>query len=176
MNDSTPSTNPYSEIPAGDIDGMHKPQFLYRDDASDIKSHPFFREIPWAMLHEVRPPMIPRVKHGGDTKYFDQEAPISEVDEMSSDSFESERHDEQLAIFRPASEHFGAREVTNPDAPGGVVEFVAPIGKSPKEKKKRAKDRILRDETTMKDAMELRKAGAFLGYMYRRPTDVILSA
>lgn len=40
--------------------------------------------------------------------------------------------------------------------------------KTPKKEKKRPRDKILRDATTAKIAMKLRKQGAFLGYEYRK--------
>ena len=60
--------------------------FVYPDDASDIKAHPFFNRIAWDRLHLTRPPFVPDVKGRDDTKYFDEEDPISDVDDASSHS------------------------------------------------------------------------------------------
>jgi protein-serine/threonine kinase len=64
---------------------------VYPNDAEDIKSHPFFRNIQWSQLHQTRPPFVPRV-HGGQpiTKYFDDEAEImSASDHLDSSSYEA---------------------------------------------------------------------------------------
>lgn len=54
--------------------------FVYPGDAEDIKRHAFFREIEWDTVHLRRPPYVPRVKDWEDTKYFDEEEPISDID------------------------------------------------------------------------------------------------
>lgn len=38
--------------------------------ASDVKQHPFFRGINWALLRHQRPPIIPRVRDPLDTSNF----------------------------------------------------------------------------------------------------------
>ncbi|CAG8468771.1 35009_t:CDS:2 [Racocetra persica] len=40
-------------------------------DASDIKSHPWFKGIDWDNIHKMTPPFIPRLKDETDTKYFE---------------------------------------------------------------------------------------------------------
>ena len=48
--------------------------FVFRDDAEDIKTHPFFRGIEWSALHLTRPPFVPPVSvNQSITKYFDDE-------------------------------------------------------------------------------------------------------
>ncbi|KKY25365.1 putative serine threonine-protein kinase cbk1 [Phaeomoniella chlamydospora] len=59
--------------------------FVYADDADEIKAHKFFRGIKWNELHLRKPPFVPRVKSWEDTKYFDEDEPVSDV-ESSSDS------------------------------------------------------------------------------------------
>ncbi|KIW62890.1 hypothetical protein PV04_09782 [Phialophora macrospora] len=54
--------------------------FVYDGDAEDIKRHAFFRGVDWETMHLRRPPYIPRVKGWEDTKYFQEEEPISDVD------------------------------------------------------------------------------------------------
>ncbi|KAK4946589.1 hypothetical protein LTR10_014441 [Elasticomyces elasticus] len=54
--------------------------FVYPGDAEDIKRHPFFKNIEWHTVHQRRPPYLPRVKDWVDTKYFDEEEPISDID------------------------------------------------------------------------------------------------
>lgn len=41
-----------------------------RAGASDVKSHPFFRQTQWALLRHMKPPMIPNQGRGIDTVNF----------------------------------------------------------------------------------------------------------
>ena len=161
--------------------------FVFPDDATDIKAHPFFTGIPWERLHLTKPPEVPVVKSRYDTKYFDEEDPISEVDDASSnDSIREEELQAQEAyeaeiaanFEREAAENggngmdFNALQTANNSAkaraetPGTVIASKT-IGKT--KEKKRPRDRILRDKSVARQVMELRKKGAFLGYTYRRP-------
>ena len=154
--------------------------YVYPDDAFDIKTHSFFRRISWDRLHLTRPPFVPDVSGRDDTKYFDEEEPISDVDDAASQSDlpdapgEEARH-ALLGAFRltqvdgaqghddlplnPAA--LSRSEKDGPDGREGAA------GKA--KEKKRPRDRVLRDKDVGKKALEIRKQGAFLGYTYRRP-------
>ena len=132
--------------------------YVYPDDATDIKAHPFFHGLSWDRLHLSRPPFVPDVKSREDTKYFDEEDPISDVEDESSFSV-SQRKSTGIAV-----EH--TTQVDGPLWQGEVVE--AKPRKAGKEKK-RPRDRVLRDKVVGRQVLELRKQGAFLGYAYRRP-------
>ncbi|KAK5046430.1 hypothetical protein LTR84_008233 [Exophiala bonariae] len=54
----------------------------------------------------------------------------------------------------------------------GQLERMMPVAPKEKKEKKRPRDIILRDPTTSKQAMRIRKATAFLGYEYRNPVDI----
>ena len=54
--------------------------FVYPHDAEDLKRHRFFRDLNWETIHLRRPPYLPRVKGWEDTKYFQDEEPISDID------------------------------------------------------------------------------------------------
>jgi protein-serine/threonine kinase len=41
-----------------------------RAGASDVKNHPFFRPITWALLRHMKPPMIPHQGRATDTLNF----------------------------------------------------------------------------------------------------------
>ena len=162
--------------------------FVFPDDASDIKAHPFFAGILWDRLHLTKPPEVPVVKSRYDTRYFDEEDPISEVDDgTSNDSLQEEELQAQEAYeaeIAAAFERDTAMKAHNgdntrvlqigdnlieprePDTPGTVL-VNKTLGKT--REKKRPRDRILRDKNVSRHAMELRKKGAFLGYTYRRP-------
>ena len=139
--------------------------YVYPDDATDIKAHPFFHGLSWDRLHLSRPPFVPDVKSQEDTKYFDDEEPISDVDDASSSSSASEgnRSEETVA----------AGQTTQVDGALGQQNEQRAMGASKKagkgKQKKRPRDRILRDKAVGRQALELRKKGAFIGYTYRRP-------
>lgn len=136
--------------------------FVYPDDATDIKAHPFFRDIQWDRLHLLKPPFVPKVKSWEDTKYFEEDEPISDVDESSSDSSVKDNIEPQTPdIF-----------TLDMQQAKGVGEAKSK-GRKGKREKKRPRDLLLRDKQVGKKVLELRKKGAFLGYTYRRPKGVV---
>ena len=154
--------------------------YVYPDDALEIKTHSFFRRISWDRLHLARPPFVPDVSGRDDTKYFDEEEPISDVDDAASQSDlpdvpgEEVRHAllsaGRLTQVDGAQGHddlplnltaLSRSERKGPDGREGAT------GKA--KEKKRPRDRVLRDKDVGKKALEIRKQGAFLGYTYRRP-------
>ena len=140
--------------------------YVYPDDATDIKTHPFFHGLSWDRLHLSRPPFVPDVKSREDTKYFDDEEPISDVDDASSSSSVAESNQ-----FRETD---AADETTKVDGALGQQNEAGAMGTSKKagkkgKQKKRPRDRVLRDKIVGRQALELRKKGAFIGYTYRRP-------
>ncbi|KIW99071.1 uncharacterized protein Z519_00734 [Cladophialophora bantiana CBS 173.52] len=58
--------------------------FVYPDDAEDIKRHAFFAGVEWDTIYQRRPPYLPRVRDWEDTKYFDDEDPISDIDSATT--------------------------------------------------------------------------------------------
>ncbi|KAJ3414362.1 hypothetical protein HDV05_006636 [Chytridiales sp. JEL 0842] len=38
--------------------------------AAEVKAHPWFKGVQWALLRHQRPPMVPEVQGGRDTRYF----------------------------------------------------------------------------------------------------------
>ena len=153
--------------------------YVYPDDAGDIKAHPFFTGIKWKELHIRKPPFVPKVKSWEDTKYFEEDEPISDVDDASTDD-ESEAY--KVALGLPICGGVGAAHYAEGQAiePGNQSKTVKDNDlafnkhkKLPKEQK-RPRDRILRDPTVGRQALEMRKKGAFLGYNYRRPKPVMI--
>jgi len=170
--------------------------FVFPDDATDIKSHPFFHGIPWDRLHITKAPEIPDVKSCYDTKYFDEEEPISDVDDASSTSSlqeqelkAQEEYEQEIAAAFEAEklnqENADSTQIITDVAPtkaatkteiGGAREFILVGKKVGRGKdKKRPRDRILRDTKVAKQVLEIRKRGAFIGYTYRRPKPVLTS-
>ncbi|KAL8836289.1 MAG: hypothetical protein Q9176_006397 [Flavoplaca citrina] len=160
--------------------------FVYANDATDIKSHLFFHGLSWERLHLSRPPFVPDVKGRDDTKYFDEEEPVSDVDD---DSTTGSRVDHDACA--EASKNVAAAIVTTQlDGAHGLQTTTIARGfaddgslslrlgdnaaKSAKPKeKKRARDRVLRDKEVGRSVLELRKRAAFLGYTYRRPKSIL---
>ncbi|EGC46466.1 serine/threonine protein kinase cbk1 [Histoplasma capsulatum var. duboisii H88] len=165
--------------------------YVYPDDAGDIKDHPFFKGIRWEELHYRKPPFVPKVKNWEDTKYFEDEDPISDVDDGSSygdNHPETEAPD--LVANNPDSSRtvhvmdIGAqtdgpqtasmKEILKQNARAGLEANMQEKCHKKKKEKKRPRDKILRDESIGRQALNLRKRGAFLGYTYRRPKDFLL--
>lgn len=67
-----------------------KKRLGHKHGASDIKSHPFFKGITWALIRNDKPPIIPVIKDPCDTSNFrnlvdsDDEEDVPEIDEGSS--------------------------------------------------------------------------------------------
>ncbi|KAJ6010716.1 hypothetical protein N7451_002128 [Penicillium sp. IBT 35674x] len=152
--------------------------FVYPNDATDIKAHPFFRGIRWNELHMTQPPLIPRVRNWEDTRYFDDWKGIANIEEASPncDSEEDDTdHDEKPPSA--ASEHPKSQpDITLEPPTTGTVPAITAEASAKKAQdaerrrdKKRPRDKILRDKKIGKTALEIRKRGAFLGYTYRRP-------
>lgn len=156
------------------------PSYVYPDDATDIKAHPFFRGIPWNELHLIQAPMIPRVRGWEDTRYFGDLKSAANGDGAPDDA-NSERGEKDLdADGKLATKNIPDDRSPEPAAPKTPAPGEA-IGSAPepgsqqaaeaeKQKKKdRPRDKILRDKQLGPIALEIRKRGAFLGYTYRRP-------
>jgi protein-serine/threonine kinase len=151
---------------------------VFLNDAEDIKSHPFFRNIQWSQLHLTRPPFVPRV-HGGQpiTKYFDDEAEImSASDHLDSSSYEAVGD----LVAPDIIDHGGEKDATVPIQPAAQQDGAATPAqdvfskslqgmKRRKREKKRPRDKLLRDPDVGRTVLEIRKKGAFVGYTYRRP-------
>ncbi|KAL6249173.1 hypothetical protein RBB50_004236 [Rhinocladiella similis] len=215
--------------------------FVYPNDAGDIKRHAFFRDVDWATVHLQQPPYLPRVNHWEDTKYFQEDEPVSDITSTStfaegndetieavdehagltlppsvahpSSNVSQHHHEDQnivpsLAINLPCKDSAAlVRGLNPPDSladmknpllmpPGKIMSSVEetksfgrentcqvdgpneylPAGcMKPDTKQKdrrRPRDIILRDISTGREAMKIRKASAFLGYDYRQPTMV----
>ncbi|KAK6367293.1 hypothetical protein LTS17_010218 [Exophiala oligosperma] len=215
--------------------------FVYANDAGEIKRHPFFRDVDWATVHLRRPPYIPRVNHWEDTRYFQEDEPVSDIDSTStfaegndefiqaldehvgltllptaahpSPNVSQHHHEDQnivpsLALNMPQKD--GARPIPGLARPDSLADMKNPLlvplettmagldeNKSlgrdntyqvdgPNEylragctkpdtrqkDRRRPRDIILRDTSTDREAMRIRKASAFLGYDYRQPTMV----
>ncbi|KAL8848561.1 MAG: hypothetical protein Q9221_006450 [Calogaya cf. arnoldii] len=160
--------------------------FVYANDAADIKSHSFFHGLSWERLHLSRPPFVPDVKGRDDTKYFDEEEPVSDVDDASRTG-SSVDHDAKAGAPRNVAAAIVTNQLDGAHGPQttttvrGFGDDGSPSlrqgdntarSAKPKEKK-RPRDRVLRDKEVGRTVLEMRKRAAFLGYTYRRPKSVL---
>lgn len=127
---------------------VNAPPFVYGNDSDEIKAHPFFEGVNWDRLRRVHPPFVPKVRGWGDTRYFDDNIGCLMEDDISSQG----RNEYDAADYSDAEE--------------------PPEIKVPK---RRARDKVLRDENVGATAMNIRKEGAFSGYSYVRPKPVALA-
>ncbi|KAJ5155159.1 hypothetical protein N7492_007962 [Penicillium capsulatum] len=150
--------------------------FVYPNDASDIKSHPFFRGIRWHQLHMTQPPMVPRVRNWEDTRYFDSWKSLGDIDQASTGS-DSDEDAEQLHGSPEPEPDAGGLDNAVPqpclEQPVQEITAIVPADKAQvgdkRKERKRPRDKILRDKHVGRTALEIRKRGTFLGYTYRRP-------
>lgn len=153
---------------------------VYADDATDIKSHPFFRGIKWDLLPASQPPFIPKVRSWEDTRYFDE----VDVPPSAKDSDPATVNNRQGGYAEATSKLPGqvlpqkAEPVKT--AKTWANKVLAPKKSSAKVQKKvrerkRARDKLLRDDILGKAVLEIRKQKAFVGYTYRRPKETPLA-
>ena len=161
-------------------------RYVHANDAEDIKSHKWFRDIQWDRMHMTVPPFVPNIKSTDDTTYFDEEDPISDFsDSLSGPPATAEEIHNALRPFNREIQILATGYIDRPhdslrlrkvekEIDGFVMgdeqkdylkAFVKHYGQK---EKKRPRDRLLRDKETAPKVLELRKKGAFLGYTYRR--------
>lgn len=147
-------------------------------------------------MHLTKPPFVPKIRSWEDTRYFEEEASISDVDDgPSSDSNDDDdihqngnngegnetgRQGLESAVEKGAGNNHEtelkafdnllveAQDNKNNKLPLGGQ---GKASKHPRERR-RPRDKILRDKEVGKQVLELRKRSAFLGYAYRRPHGV----
>lgn len=168
---STIYANPVSTSAA-----YHKGHHVYPNDANDIKTHRFFRDIPWNEMLIQQPPYIPNVTGYEDTKYFEDECLSSTNQENQSTTSESSisymefptAEDISSLSSRPATvvcQGTSKKDNANVDA---KENYAKKRGKD----NKRPRDKILRDTNVGPTALDVRTKKAFVGYTWRRPTPV----
>ncbi|KFY80491.1 hypothetical protein V499_00669 [Pseudogymnoascus sp. VKM F-103] len=165
-------------------------RYVYPDDAEDIKSHRWFKDILWDRIHIMTPPFVPAIKSIDDTHYFDEEEPISDFSTSVDDAVNltpptDDELDAALRCFNReiqilARGYVGSaydstklrrieREiegfVMGEEQKEYLRGFVRAYGRK---EKKRPRDRLLRDGEYRQRVLECRKRGAFLGYSWRR--------
>ena len=176
----------------GQLDNGRIPNFygryVFPDDAEDIKSHRWFKNVPWDRLHTLSPPFIPHIHSPEDTHYFDESGSLDDLSESVARTtvLPPDRVKEILHEFRPSFQGLAAELIAEPydtiklrhldqriedsmrmnSAEKDIMKhFVRMYGHK---ERKRPRDRVLRDPKTKDVAMNVRKQTAFLGYTWRR--------
>jgi hypothetical protein len=174
LNDYQHSKRPPGKLIAKRSDPLsqdYQGNYVYPNDAEDIKAHRFFHRVGWERLHLSRPPFVPDVSGREDTKYFDEDEPISDVDDAASQSDVQGASDVEMVDVG----HENARMTQVDGAQGRNDVDTNPTNGDQKEaakkkgEKKRPRDKALRDKEVGKKVLEIRKQGGFLGYEYQRP-------
>ncbi|KAG7293374.1 hypothetical protein NEMBOFW57_003422 [Staphylotrichum longicolle] len=90
MKDLVTSSSSSSSSKAGSRMRDFAGRYVFPYDAEDIKAHKWFRNMPWERLHELEPPIVPRLRSVDDTQYFDDGGSVS--DDVSESEAEDEGH------------------------------------------------------------------------------------
>lgn len=165
-----------------DYAGRH----VFPNDAEEIKAHKWFRRIPWERLHQMPPPFVPAIKSLDDTKYFDEDEPVSDFSDSEEKVPPTQRdihnalHNftrdvQKVALdliakpydtvkWKKAEREIDAFRLAD-EQKQFLKDFMKHFGRK---EKKRPRDKLLRDKETAPKVLELRKRSAFLGYTYRR--------
>ncbi|KAH1456168.1 hypothetical protein KXW28_006621 [Aspergillus fumigatus] len=153
--------------------------YVYADDAGDIKAHPFFHGINWRTHHLTEPPFTPKVDGWEDTRYFDDNEDSLDNDDVSLTSEDNQGqgevdggHAHEPGLERVQSQQKGCQP-DQKDSPDLAKKNKH--RKKDKHKRRRPRDKLLRDPRVGKTVLDIRKRGAFLGYTYRRPNAVALA-
>lgn len=163
-------------------------RYVFPDDAEDIKSHRWFKNVPWERLHTLSPPFVPHIHSPDDTRYFDESGSIDDMtDTIGKKTGISPNHIREILYeFRPSFQDLAIELVAEPYDTIKLCHIDQRIEMEPKvtatekdvlkhfmrmygnKERKRPRDRILRDEKTKDIALDVRKQTAFIGYTWRR--------
>ncbi|KAF4122412.1 Serine/threonine protein kinase [Geosmithia morbida] len=161
---------------------------VFPDDAEDIKSHRWFKNIPWDRLDTLTPPFVPEVCRPDDTRYFDESGTVDDMSGSEDDDVTPSREyaRDMLKEFSLDFQNLAMNLVAKPYDTARLRSIDHQIDISPKvspsqrdvlkkfvrmcgaKEPKRARDKILRDEKVRDIAMDMRKKTAFMGYTWKR--------
>ncbi|KAH7163267.1 kinase-like domain-containing protein [Dactylonectria estremocensis] len=167
-----------------DFFGRH----VFPDDAEDIKSHRWFKNVPWDHLQSITPPFIPHIHSVDDTHYFDESDLIENWSESSPTGVLLTPDDVRQVLhdFEPRVQSQAIKLIESPfdstklrqmdhqiqesrelrsEEKEMLKHFVRLYGQK---ERKRPRDILLRDQDIKDDVMNIRKKTAFMGYTWRR--------
>jgi hypothetical protein len=141
----------YSE---NDQNGINKPaSFVHPNDAKEVKSHPFFKDVDWATVSKVTPPHVP--------------TPVT-VEELLA-----RRRKKDVGIIAPIDGAIEEDETMNGGL-GAVTRYsISQLAEA--DDFQPIAPKVLPDGRQVDHLMELRKQKAFLGYTYRRPKTISIN-
>ncbi|CAG8572521.1 12806_t:CDS:2 [Dentiscutata erythropus] len=102
-------------------------------DASDIKSHPWFKGVDWDNLHKMKPPFVPKLKNEIDTRYFEENiddsplAPPEGERKPKDPMLRDKRHGKDILNMRKALAFVGYtyKGLPTEQQRGGMAERIA---------------------------------------------------
>ncbi|KAK7423269.1 hypothetical protein QQX98_001059 [Neonectria punicea] len=167
-----------------DFFGRH----VFPDDAEDIKSHRWFKNVPWDRLQTITPPFVPHIHGVEDTHYFDESDLIEDWSESSPSGvlLAPDEVRQVLRDFEPSVQNHAIKLIESPfdstklrkmdrqidaswelrlEEKEMLKHFVRLYGQK---ERKRPRDILLRDQDIRDDVMDIRKKTAFIGYTWRR--------
>lgn len=162
------------------------------DDAVEIKAHRWFRGIDWENLHRVTPGFTPYLCGAGDTRYFEEDEPVSDWSASEDRVKPIEALEKIRKVFRhhgystrsirsimgsfsQLNDALGLRQIEQTiegftrltdNSKGVIKHYARTFGRK---ENKRPRDILLRDKGTVADVMEVRKQTAFLAYIWLKP-------
>ncbi|KAM0329934.1 hypothetical protein ACHAQA_004101 [Verticillium albo-atrum] len=167
-------------------------QYVFaEDDAIDIKNHRWFQLLDWNNLHRMTPGFVPHLNASDDTRYFDEDDPISdwsetvESEEPTVSPYKMKRVlrregfcSRSIGSFmgyiatpydttrlRQIDQHIeGKTHFSEEDK--NVLKYL--VRKFGCKERKGARDILLRDPNTRRDVMAVRRQRAFIDYAWRR--------
>ncbi|OHW95579.1 serine threonine-protein kinase [Colletotrichum incanum] len=166
--------------------------YVFQNDATEIKAHPWFRGVPWERLRSVQPEWVPDIKSFADAHYFEDDEPISDwsdsVDSATGDELDNRAElDHEFLQFgfghdvRALVNDFTARPYDSTklkrfdrdvdehseleDTEKEYLKWYA--RRAGQKERKRPRDKLLRDPWVKDEVLRMRKQTAFLGYSWR---------
>ncbi|KAF4774507.1 hypothetical protein HER10_EVM0000372 [Colletotrichum scovillei] len=168
-------------------------QYVFNNDASEIKAHPWFRGVPWEAIRSSRPEWIPHIQSYADSHYFEEDEPISDwSDSMDSEIVEGSENLDDLRLrflqydFEDDVRCLTTEFISKPHDSSKLKRFDRDIDdhafledvekaflkwyvrRVGRRECKRPRDKLLRDRWVKEDVLQMRKRTAFLGYSWRR--------
>lgn len=160
---------------------------MFPDDAEDIKSHRWFRDVAWDRVQNIAPPFTPQLTSQDDTQYFNESEPLEEFSNTCPSVYATpEAIEKVLRGFSPVMQGMAEHLVAEPYDPSmlrrmdieidtsdllsaseklALKQFVRSYGRKVR---KRPRDRLLRDKKLRDIVMDVRKTSTFAGYTWRR--------
>ncbi|KAK1989552.1 LOW QUALITY PROTEIN: kinase-like domain-containing protein [Colletotrichum cereale] len=166
--------------------------YVFPNDANEIKAHPWFRGVPWEKMRFVQPEWIPDIKSFADAHYFEEDEPISDwsasVDSDTGEGLEDPadldlgflqvgfEHDVQALVNDFTARPYDSTKLKRFDRDienhSGLEDIQKDYLKcyarrAGQKERKRPRDKLLRDPWVKDEVLRLRKQTAFLGYSWR---------